>query len=1098
MAEDSSRNGSHGHRRRDTTSSRPHSQKKDSPRQGLRIFIGTANLGSALPDTDSLSAWIPHHGKVNHVLNNVKTSSIVVPKEKWNGIDTHGKIEVIAIGIQEGVPGSNIITATGLTAKLTGISVKERNVFSKALGDFGKPVDGALSRVNEMIATGVKGANAEYGGTKKLIDMVTSHVGEDYTLMNEYQRGEMVLYLFVRNDLASASSITEVQAENCGIGSIMANKGGIATMLTIGSTRLSFLSVHLTAGEGMLNYQQRNANMEKILQGTNDPTQSSHHAFVFGDMNYRFSLPPSSKGTEPTKEENMFVCQRIIAQKDWISMNQNDELQRALRDKEILVGFQTPPLRTFPTFKCERKEGVTYDFKRVPSHTDRILWKSNEDKETPINIVPLVYEPISKFSTSDHKPVRALFFLPNRPSLKLDPEKTTLYITLKGFKCKGLKPAADLLYSDTDTYLKFRCEPTFLEKKSSNGKKRTVTVKTSDRPSWPREEIKFQINVTSEDEVYGAYLYLQCMHKHPMSGDSVLGTVILDLEHIVRVSLGVEKWNDEVERHFLRNGKEVGKLFCGMNIRWGKIHNSHQPSDQPKVVPPSSSHGCASSAEKTPRMESSEKNLSRYLKKLGLPHGLLSIVLQNYHACEKSYWFIDNSASMQTRDSHLMGDNSESVQVSRWEELCECVCFHTKLSAKCRLPTNFCLMNAAGFSSGPQQFSVCCSKQSDVASEIEQAKNIMMTTTPNMPRSPLIQCISDFKKKISRDASLLSSQGKHVTLVMCTQGLPTDQTGQTELAALRQFKHNLYSLSKLPVKIVFRLCTNDDNIMHLYNSLDAKLDNCDVLDDFFSEALEVYLHNPWLCYGLGLHRLREAGLAWGLIDDLDTRSLDLDEIHQFCNQFFLGENKKGSDLPHPKDWEKFKQSLSELMKKEKLQWNPVRKKSTAWISLTKLENMHQHAQGRGKNTQTPGDSSNSSHHKGQHRKQPQSSSKANSMEPLSKDSTLETVLQCWSHQPPRYKRLYPLHQLLVSIVDVFPPTNTKVESHDYFNKWNPISEEAFSENGDELMALLKRAMRKAKLFIHPDKLPKDLTENQSHLFRTIWDVIIESEDATLK
>jgi hypothetical protein len=30
------------------------------------------------------------------------------------------------------------------------------------------------------------------------------------------------------------------------------------------------------------------------------------------------------------------------------------------------------------------------------------------------------------------------------------------------------------------------------------------------------------------------------------------------------------------------------------------------------------------------------------------------------------------------------------------------------------------------------------------------------------------------------------------------------------------------------------------------------------------------------------------------------------------------------------------------------------------------------------------------------------------------------------------------------------------------------------------------ASKKAKFFLHPDKLPKDLTENQIQLLKTIW------------
>ncbi len=41
------------------------------------------------------------------------------------------------------------------------------------------------------------------------------------------------------------------------------------------------------------------------------------------------------------------------------------------------------------------------------------------------------------------------------------------------------------------------------------------------------------------------------------------------------------------------------------------------------------------------------------------------------------------------------------------------------------------------------------------------------------------------------------------------------------------------------------------------------------------------------------------------------------------------------------------------------------------------------------------------------------------------------------------------------------------------------------------------ASKKAKLFLHPDKLPKDLTENQTLLFKTIWDDL-QAKEALVK
>ena len=93
-------------------------------------------------------------------------------------------------------------------------------------------------------------------------------------------------------------------------------------------------------------------------------------------------------------------------------------------------------------------------------------------------------------------------------------------------------------------------------------------------------------------------------------------------------------------------------------------------------------------------------------------------------------------------------------------------------------------------------------------------------------------------------------------------------------------------MSKLPVKVIIRLCTNDEKVINMYNDMDDKFASIDVMDDYWGEvrrkskmhasrfaslstlaltiftwycsskfssvlhslyakAMEVYLHNPW-------------------------------------------------------------------------------------------------------------------------------------------------------------------------------------------------------------------------------------------------------------
>lgn len=259
-------------------------------------------------------------------------------------------------------------------------------------------------------------------------------------------------------------------------------------------------------------------------------------------------------------------------------------------------------------------------------------------------------------------------------------------------------------------------------------------------------------------------------------------------------------------------------------------------------------------------------------------------------------------------------------------------------------------------------------------------------------------------------------------------------------------------------------------------------------------SFQVFLHNPWLNYSYGIHTIREAGLASDIIDDLDEKAFTAHDVHQFCKEFFIGD--KDIDLPHPRNWDAFMRGLKLLLKNEKLQWNPMKKKLLPWIDFETLERMFGTPKA-GK--EPPEESSANFEQQPTHRPHPQSRAQASTHTPASNndsDMSLEQMIKRWSHKD--NKTMNSLQDLLVNVPTIFPPTNTKVESHDYFSKWKVFSAEAFSStDSDELGELLKRAVRKTKFFLHPDKLPKDLTDNQTLLLKTIWDVIQEQEEKTL-
>eukprot|EP00563_Minutocellus_polymorphus_P012353 CAMPEP_0181064312 /NCGR_PEP_ID=MMETSP1070-20121207/24136_1 /TAXON_ID=265543 /ORGANISM="Minutocellus polymorphus, Strain NH13" /LENGTH=893 /DNA_ID=CAMNT_0023144623 /DNA_START=282 /DNA_END=2963 /DNA_ORIENTATION=- len=107
------------------------------------------------------------------------------------------------------------------------------------------------------------------------------------------------------------------------------------------------------------------------------------------------------------------------------------------------------------------------------------------------------------------------------------------------------------------------------------------------------------------------------------------------------------------------------------------------------------------------------------------------------------------------------------------------------------------------------------------------------------------------------------------------------------------------------------------------------------------------------------------------------------------------------------------------------------------------------------------------------------------------------ILVNWALVPPMYQMLRPINQLIVSIHNSFPPA-FGVASHDYFAKWKPITPDSISLNSHPDDEKIKKAVRKVRFFLHPDKLPRDLNAEQSFMCRMLWDVTSDSWEEHLK
>mmetsp|Transcript_22815 Transcript_22815/g.48505 ORF Transcript_22815/g.48505 Transcript_22815/m.48505 type:complete len:137 (-) Transcript_22815:2488-2898(-) len=98
------------------------------------------------------------------------------------------------------------------------------------------------------------------------------------------------------------------------------------------------------------------------------------------------------------------------------------------------------------------------------------------------------------------------------------------------------------------------------------------------------------------------------------------------------------------------------------------------------------------------------------------------------------------------------------------------------------------------------------------------------------------------------------------------------------------------------------------------------------------------------------------------------------------------------------------------------------------------------------------------------------------------------ILIQWALQPPQLQMLRPIAALVTTIHTVYPPA-LGVSGHDYFKKWKAIArEDVAGANGLPEEAKLKKAVRKIRFFLHPDKLPHDLNEEQKFMVKMLWDI----------
>ena len=89
----------------------------------------------------------------------------------------------------------------------------------------------------------------------------------------------------------------------------------------------------------------------------------------------------------------------------------------------------------------------------------------------------------------------------------------------------------------------------------------------------------------------------------------------------------------------------------------------------------------------------------------------------------------------------------------------------------------------------------------------------------------------------------------------------------------------LKGLEGLPIRIVIRVCSEENQIIDYWHSISAQLDlDVDIISHVKTEAMVMIENNTWLTYAEPLHCLREFGIAVPAITNLNVRQLSMHEL----------------------------------------------------------------------------------------------------------------------------------------------------------------------------------------------------------------------------
>ena len=211
----------------------------------------------------------------------------------------------------------------------------------------------------------------------------------------------------------------------------------------------------------------------------------------------------------------------------------------------------------------------------------------------------------------------------------------------------------------------------------------------------------------------------------------------------------------------------------------------------------------------------------QFLADLGYTRGLRIEIMNSLKQHASRIWVLDNSGSMNCNDGSLfLPEKNKRISCTRWEELQNTMKFHLDLSEGLQAPCYLQLLNPGH---DGQQFMSCSSSNAgEFKKEIAASWQTIKNTYPAAltPLSAQIHWINDY---IRGQEAYLREKGQRVCVILATDGLPSDNPKNVQGGPEESFRQALNSLHELPVWVVVRLLTDQENVVDYYNNLDQEV-----------------------------------------------------------------------------------------------------------------------------------------------------------------------------------------------------------------------------------------------------------------------------------